>query len=80
MTQVKEKSKVTSESPEIIEIKPYKLRELCQLYNNVDPETFRSWLKPFQDEIGPRKGHYYTIKQVKIIFAKLDLPSKIVVS
>ena len=57
-------------------LKPYSLNELSKLYG-VDWRTLKVWLKPFLAEIGEKKGRYYTIPQVKIIFKKLDLPSKI---
>ena len=59
-----------------IALKPYTLNELSKLYG-VNFRTLKVWLKPFLSEIGEKKGRYYTIPQVKIIFKKLDLPSKI---
>ncbi|HTB31136.1 MAG TPA: hypothetical protein VK808_03870 [Bacteroidia bacterium] len=59
---------------ENIPIKPYKQKELCNLYN-VHRNTFKNWLKPFEEEIGERQGYYYSIKQVEIIFKRLDYPS-----
>jgi len=56
-----------------IVIKPYKLWELAALYN-VARSTMRRWLKPLLAEIGERLGHYYTIKQVKIIISRLGPP------
>lgn len=60
----------------VIEIKPYTLQELANLYG-VSKPTFRKWIKPFEKEIGKRNGHYYTIAQVRIIFDKLSLPSTV---
>jgi len=57
-----------------IAIKPYTLIELARMYD-VDRKTFRGWLKPFQKELGERRGRYYSIPQVKLIFQKLDTPS-----
>ena len=56
-----------------IVIKPYSIGELAKLYD-VDRKTFRTWLKPIIKELGKREGRYYNIRQVKIIFKKLDFP------
>jgi hypothetical protein len=59
-----------------IPLKPYTLKELSQLYG-MDWRTLKTWLEPFQKEIGQKRGRYYQIPQVRIIFQKLDLPSMI---
>ena len=59
-----------------IVLKPYTLNELAKLYG-VNFRTLKVWLEPFLSEIGEKKGRYYQIPQVRIIFKKLDLPSKI---
>jgi len=59
-----------------IAMKPNTLKELSELYG-MDWRTFKKWLEPFQSEIGEKKGRYYQIPQVRIIFKKLDLPSMI---
>ncbi len=56
-----------------IPLKPYTTKELCAIYK-VDRRTFKKWIKPFEEEIGERLGWYYTTRQVRIIFQKLDLP------
>lgn len=56
-----------------LELKPYSLSDLARIYQ-MHRETFRNWIMPFQDEIGVRRGRFYTIKQVKIIIDKLGLP------
>lgn len=58
----------------LIPLKPYTLKELGELYG-VDWRTFKRWIKPFTDEIGPRQGRFYTVSQVKIMFGRLGLPS-----
>lgn len=67
----------TEQKKNVIEIKRYTLGQLCKLYE-VDRQTLRRWIKPFEAEIGPRCGYYYTIAQVKIIFSKLDYPETII--
>lgn len=57
-----------------IALRPYNTKELAALYG-VCTKTFRRWIKPFKQELGPRMGSYYSIAQVKIIFARLLLPS-----
>lgn len=54
-------------------VKPYTLSELSDIYG-VDWRTVRIWLEPYEEEIGKRRGRYYTIPQVRIIFDKLGLP------
>jgi hypothetical protein len=61
-------------TPLVKHIKPYKLKELADLYF-VSKQTFIKWLAPFKDRIGERKGHFYTVEQVKIIFTCLGVPS-----
>lgn len=51
----------------------WRIRELAYLYQ-VSIETFRKWISPFEHKIGPRKGHFYTPTQVKIILEGVGLP------
>lgn len=57
-----------------IVIRPYTHKELAALYG-VSWLTFQKWLKPFEEEIGIKNGHFYNTRQVEIIFAKLGYPS-----
>ena len=54
-------------------IQPYSLKELSGTYN-VSKNTFKKWLKTFEEELGDRKGYYYSNAQVKLIFEKLGHP------
>lgn len=63
-----------NQNPNTIQYRPYTMKELAQLYG-VDPRTIKVWLAPFEEELGPKLGRYYTIPQVKKIFEKLDFPS-----
>jgi hypothetical protein len=54
-------------------IRPYTHKELASLYG-VSWVTLQKWLKPFEREIGHKIGHFYTTKQVEIIFEKLGWP------
>lgn len=68
----------TNEPKEKIKVplKPYTLKELAQLYK-VDKRTLLRWVKELKQDLGKRKGYYYSIAQVKIIFSELLLPSYI---
>jgi len=48
--------------------------ELAEAYG-ITRATFMKWLKPFKDRIGYHdKGHYFTPKQVSIIFELIGNP------
>lgn len=55
------------------EIKPYSMKELSEIYN-IGIKSMRNWLKPFKEEIGQRRGRYYNVAQIEIIFKRLGLP------
>lgn len=61
-----------------IRLKPYSISELARIYE-VDARTLKKWLEPFKEEIGVKRGRFYTIPQVRIIFDKLSLPCSITV-
>ena len=54
----------------------YSLKQIASLYC-ISKKTFKIWLKPFEKEIGNRVGHFYSVKQIKIIFEKLGTPDGI---
>ena len=56
-----------------IQLKPYSKHELMELYQ-VSWKIIKEWLKPHEEEIGIRIGHFYTPKQMKIIFEKIGIP------
>ncbi len=58
-----------------ITVRPYSLKELAALYD-VKPRTVKIWLQPFSSVIGDKKGRFYTIKQVEIIFDKIGEPKE----
>ncbi len=58
----------------LIDIKPYKLKEIAAIYG-LHRDTMRKWLKLIEAKVGKRKGHFYDIGQVKIIFDCFKLPS-----
>jgi hypothetical protein len=62
-----------SSEPKMHEIKPYTLKELCYLYG-VSKAIILGWLEPFQEELGVRNGHKYTVKQIALIFERIGAP------
>ena len=54
-------------------MQPYTMTELASLYG-ISPKTLKTWLEPHEHLIGERRGRYYNIKQVRIIFDCLGLP------
>lgn len=57
----------------VFRLRPYTIAELAIIYG-VCKRTLRKWLRPFQEDIGKRQGHFYSIAQVKIIIEKIGLP------
>lgn len=58
------------------EIKPYSLKEISVIYGICD-KTLKKWLEPFEKEVGQRRGRYYNVAQVKLIFKCLGIPSEL---
>jgi hypothetical protein len=54
-------------------VKSATVKELAGLYT-VSPKTFRNWLLPHREKVGERRGHYYTARQIRIIFELLGEP------
>lgn len=50
---------------------PMTLAQLAARWG-VSQRTVRRWLRPFEAEIGPRRGNIYTPQQVKIILSHLE--------
>ena len=58
-----------------IEIRPYKNKELRSMYGmDENPKAWKRLLDQHKEAIGERKGQFYTIHQVKIIFQKCGVP------
>jgi len=64
-------SDITDDTP--YPVKAYSLKELAVMYK-VHHKIIANWLKPFEDKIGRKVGHYYTVLQVEIIFSLLGPP------
>jgi transposase len=57
-----------------VALKPYTLKEISKIYG-VSTKTMHRWMEPFKDEVGAKRGRYYTIPQVKIFFDNLSVPA-----
>jgi transposase len=57
----------------MIIIRPYTHKQLAAMYG-VSWGTFQKWLKPHTSDIGVKNGHFYSARQVEIIFDKIGLP------
>ncbi|MBA2406715.1 MAG: hypothetical protein H0V65_01800 [Chitinophagales bacterium] len=60
---------------EIIQVKPYSLKELSGMYG-VSKNTFKKWLIPFKQDLGERNGYYYSNYQVNLMFERLGAPGQ----
>ena len=58
-----------------IEIRPYSLTELAQIYG-VTNRTMKNWISRHDEAVGEKIGRLYTTLQIKIIFEKLGLPGR----
>lgn len=56
-----------------IPMRAYTVRELASFYG-ITTKCFRGWIAPFKEEIGQKRGNYYTVLQVQIMLSKLGLP------
>ena len=63
-------------SANTMKLKACTIAELSELYG-VCSRTLKKWIQPFEGEIGERRGRYYTVNQVKVIYDRLGLPAEI---
>jgi len=54
-------------------IQPYTLKQLAALYRCTE-RTLNKWLKQLKKDLGPRVGHFYNPKQVRVIVERLGEP------
>ena len=54
-------------------VKPYRTMDLCIIFD-IGYKTFRRWVKEHQEEIGIRRGIYYSIDQVEVMLGKFGRP------
>ena len=55
------------------EVKASTKKEMAAIYG-VSVRTFNSWVKPFEEKVGEKRGRYYTVNQVLIIVEVSGLP------
>ena len=58
---------------EKFKVKPYTLKELCQLYE-LSYKSMRSCLAPIMEKIGPKLGRCFTVNQVQVIIDHIGMP------
>lgn len=68
---------MVKDSIESAEVKPYKTKELAKLYN-MSTSTFRRNIGGIKNKLGKRKGYFYSIEQVQMIFEHMCTPFKVV--
>ena len=54
-------------------VQSYTLKELAEHYR-CSAKTFKKWLAHIQQDLGPRIGHFYNPRQVRIIVDRLGAP------
>lgn len=57
----------------LVPIRAYTHKQLAALYGISWP-TLAKWMEPYRGQIGKKVGHFYTIKQVEIIFQLVGRP------
>lgn len=60
---------------EIFVLKPYNHKQLADFYG-VCWLTFQRWVKKHEPEIGKKQGHFYSIKQVLLVFKIFGMPKR----
>jgi len=66
-----------TEEPIKVQLKAYTTKELALIYD-VSEKIMRGWITLFEDQLGKKKGRYYTPRQSRIIFDKLGIPEVII--
>jgi hypothetical protein len=54
-------------------LKPYTVKQLAEIYG-VSSYTFKGWVEEITDKVGKKRGHYFTVKQVTILFDEIGPP------
>jgi transposase len=56
-----------------IQLRAYSKKEVAVLYK-ISNKSLTKWLKLLEKELGPRVGHFYSPKQMEIIFKEYGIP------
>jgi hypothetical protein len=59
-----------------IKVRPYNMKELCRMYE-LSYKALKANIKPFIHLLGEKKGYFFNVKQVEIIFMQLGIPYSI---
>lgn len=62
-----------SEGKNTVVIKTYSKKEMREMYG-ISKWKFNNLIREFRAELGDTSSHYFTPKQVEVIFAKLNPP------
>ena len=57
----------------MIHLKPYTIKEIAAMYG-ISTKTIHRWMEPIKNEVGEKRGRYYTVNQVERIFNEIGLP------
>lgn len=57
----------------LTKLRAYSYKELATLYG-ISHRTLKNWLEPFEDEIGQKRGRYFTVNQMEVVFKRLGFP------
>ena len=69
-------TEIINETTKAIRVRPYTTRELAEIYG-ICSRTMKRWIEPLKEEVGEKRGRYYTVNQVRIIFEEIGLPGYI---
>ena len=58
------------------QVRPYTYKELTELYG-VSKKTLQTWLRPFKEQVGEKRGRYFTVIQIDVIFKNLGFPKNL---
>jgi len=59
--------------PSTFQLKAYTPKEMRAFYG-LSQRSFKTWLDPHREQLGPLQGRYYTIKQVQFIIDQFGVP------
>ena len=66
-------TEVIKKQKKVIYLKPYTTKEIAAMYG-ISTKTIIRWIEPIKNEVGEKRGRYYTVNQVERIFDEIGLP------